>query len=56
LTIDTPKVVVDATLGLGGHSMMMLSHMSDRSKLIGFDRDEDNIRDALQYIEEAGLS
>lgn len=56
LTLEDPKVVIDATLGLGGHTIMMLSHMHDTSKLIGFDRDADNLRDALQYIEEAGLS
>ncbi len=53
LTIDHPKLVIDATLGLGGHAMMMLSHMSPASKLIGFDRDSDNLRDALTHIEAA---
>lgn len=55
LTVGDPRLVIDATLWLGGHTMVMLSHMSPASKLIGFDRDGDNLRDALTHIEIAWL-
>jgi 16S rRNA (cytosine1402-N4)-methyltransferase len=36
-------VIVDATLGLGGHAQMFVSHMSHGDTLIGIDRDLDNL-------------
>lgn len=35
--------VVDATLGLGGHSKMFCSHMKQGDHFIGIDRDRDNL-------------
>ncbi|MDP9398107.1 MAG: 16S rRNA (cytosine(1402)-N(4))-methyltransferase RsmH [Actinomycetota bacterium] len=37
---DVPAVVVDATLGLGGHSAALL-HRNPRVRLVGLDRDPD---------------
>jgi 16S rRNA (cytosine1402-N4)-methyltransferase len=54
LTIDNPQIVIDATLWLGWHSLSMLQHMSDGSRLIWFDRDQENLHDAQVRIESAG--
>ncbi|MBC7503898.1 16S rRNA (cytosine(1402)-N(4))-methyltransferase RsmH [Candidatus Gracilibacteria bacterium] len=43
-------VVVDATLGLGGHASMFASHMSPGDMLIGIDRDSDNLAIARSKI------
>lgn len=46
-------VVVDATLGLGGHAEMLLSHM-DWGIFFGFDRDRDNLDRARNFLEKKG--
>jgi 16S rRNA (cytosine1402-N4)-methyltransferase len=43
--------VVDATLGLGWHSRMFISHMPDWSRFIGIDRDRDNLAIAKNNLE-----
>lgn len=43
--------MIDATLGLGGHSEMMLSHLGVGSTLIGIDRDADNLVLARERLE-----
>jgi 16S rRNA (cytosine1402-N4)-methyltransferase len=48
------RVVVDATLGLGGHAQMFVSHMSPGDIFIGIDRDQDNLdiaRDNLVHVQ-----
>lgn len=50
LTLTHLDTVIDATLGLGGHAGMLLSHMSAGSRLLGFDRDGDNLADATTNI------
>jgi 16S rRNA C1402 N4-methylase RsmH len=55
LTLDQPRLIIDATLGLGGHTMMMLSNIGDSCKIIGFDRDADNLSDAQVLIESKSL-
>ena len=54
-TISEPELVIDATLGLGGHTMMMLSHLAGQARVLGFDRDGENLRDATVNITDAGL-
>lgn len=47
LNINPDGVYVDVTFGGGGHSTEILGHLSDKGKLIGFDQDEDAIKNAL---------
>ena len=47
LNIDPDGVYVDVTFGGGGHSTEILSHLSSKGKLLGFDQDEDAIKNAL---------
>ena len=47
LNIDPDGVYVDVTFGGGGHSTEILSHLSFKGKLLGFDQDEDAIKNAL---------
>ncbi|MBV5283983.1 MAG: 16S rRNA (cytosine(1402)-N(4))-methyltransferase RsmH [Paludibacter sp.] len=47
LNIDPDGVYVDVTFGGGGHSTEILSHLSYKGKLLGFDQDEDAIKNAL---------
>lgn len=47
LKINPDGVYVDVTFGGGGHSTEILSHLSSKGKLIGFDQDEDAIKNAL---------
>lgn len=43
-------VVVDATLGLGGHAEEILKHLGDTGKLIGIDRDKYAIQFARERL------
>ena len=43
LQLQAGDTVVDATLGLGGHSFEMLQIIGSRGKLIGFDADQRNL-------------
>jgi 16S rRNA (cytosine1402-N4)-methyltransferase len=38
---DGPGVIVDATVGMGGHAVALLARSADDVSLIGFDRDPD---------------
>jgi 16S rRNA (cytosine1402-N4)-methyltransferase len=38
---DGPGVIVDATVGMGGHAVALLAHSADDVALVGFDRDAD---------------
>ena len=44
------KLVIDATLGLGGHAGMLLSHMNAGDMFLGFDRDADNLSLAKEHL------
>src|SRR5437868_1639557 len=53
------KIVVDCTLGLGGHSAALLERVRPAGKLIGIDFDPANIaiaRSNLEAIDPAGES
>ena len=47
LNINTDGTYVDVTFGGGGHSREILSHLSSKGKLIGFDQDEDALKNAI---------
>lgn len=47
LNIKPDGVYVDATFGGGGHSREILARLGKNGKLIGFDQDEDAIRNVL---------
>lgn len=44
------EVVVDVTLGLGGHAKGFLEKIGPRGKLIGIDTDEENLREAAKLL------
>lgn len=39
LVIDPDGIYIDCTFGRGGHSRVILSHLSEEGRLIGFDKD-----------------
>lgn len=47
LTIQPGGVYVDATFGGGGHAKLILQELGDKGRLLGFDQDEDALRNAL---------
>lgn len=44
LNIKSDGIYIDCTMGGGGHSSQILSHLSSRGKLIGFDRDMEAVQ------------
>src|SRR3989339_31983 len=46
LNLDNGKIIVDGTLGLGGHSEAILKKIGRGGKLIGLDKDIDNLESA----------
>jgi len=54
LELADKKVVVDGTMGLGGHSKAMLEKMPLDGKLIGFDVDDDNLAVARENLKSFG--
>ena len=44
LKVKPDGVYVDATFGGGGHSNVILSHLSENGRLIAFDQDPDALR------------
>lgn len=48
------SIVVDATLGMGGHAAAILSRMSVDGKLIGFDRDAGSMEEARKNLSAFG--
>ncbi len=55
LWVENKEVIVDATLGLGWHAKMMLSHLPSTSHFFGFDRDSDNLTLAKRNIESSWI-
>lgn len=45
------QIIVDCTLGLGGHSSFLLKHITPGGKLIGIDFDQGNIEMARRRLE-----
>lgn len=56
LAPQSSDVVVDATLGLGGHAVMLGKHLGPEGILIGLDVDPTNLDAAGKKIAEANLS
>lgn len=59
LNLLTPKpgeVVVDVTLGLGGHALAFLERIGGKGKLIGIDADERNLEATAVLLERANTS
>lgn len=50
LELADKNIVVDGTLGLGGHSKSILEKMPAAGKVVGFDVDEDNMAQARQNL------
>ena len=47
LNINPDGIYVDVTFGGGGHSREILKHLSKKGKLLGFDQDEDAIKNQI---------
>jgi 16S rRNA (cytosine1402-N4)-methyltransferase len=54
LDLPKKKVVVDCTLGLGGHAAAMLNVMPAAGKLIGFELDSGNLKIAKKNLKDFG--
>jgi len=50
LLVDKNGVYVDATLGLGGHTSYFLKQLSDKAKIIAFDKDKEAVKIAENKI------
>ncbi|EKD47261.1 MAG: Ribosomal RNA small subunit methyltransferase H [uncultured bacterium] len=50
LDLSSGNIVVDATLGLGGHTRQILDRIGPAGKVIGFDKDERNIKLAKENL------
>ena len=50
LDLKGGEVVVDATLGLGGHSLDILKNVGKKGKLIAFEQDERNLEEAKKRL------
>lgn len=50
LDLKKGDVVVDATIGLGGHAVGMLEKIGKKGVLIGFDQDERNLKEAKKTL------
>jgi len=53
LALQPDLVIVDGTLGAGGHSQQILSRMSSSCRLIGLDRDPTMLRRAAQVLQDS---
>ena len=47
LNIQPNGVYVDVTFGGGGHSREILKHLGDHGKLLAFDQDKDDLKNAI---------
>jgi len=54
LGLKDGDVVIDATLGLGGHSLDILQRIGENGKLIAFERDERNLDEAKKRLKDYG--
>ena len=50
LDLKAGRVVVDATLGLGGHALVLAKKIGPKGVLIGFDQDEVNLVEAKKRL------
>jgi len=54
LALTPGKVIVDATVGTGGHSMYIIKGIVPGGRLIGIDRDEESLAIAKERLFQAG--
>ncbi|MFH1888607.1 MAG: 16S rRNA (cytosine(1402)-N(4))-methyltransferase RsmH [Candidatus Omnitrophota bacterium] len=54
LDLSPGKVIVDATIGTGGHSKAIIERIMPGGRLIGIDRDEDSLTVARQRLRDFG--
>ncbi|MBI2453333.1 16S rRNA (cytosine(1402)-N(4))-methyltransferase RsmH [Candidatus Peregrinibacteria bacterium] len=52
LNVQKKYVIVDATLGLGGHAKRILEKLSSKGRLIALDADRDNLKIAKENLKE----
>ena len=52
ITETRTNIIVDATLGLGGHAAGVIRMLRDGDTFIGIDRDSENLTRARAYIEQ----
>lgn len=52
LQLPGKKVLVDGTLGLGGHAHALLTNANGDSKLVAFELDEENLKRAQEKLKE----
>ncbi len=50
LNLEANKHVIDCTLGLGGHAEAILERIGPKGKLMGFDQDERNLKEARKRL------
>ena len=50
LNLEANKKVIDGTFGLGGHSLEILKRLGPKGKLMGFDQDERNLKEAKKRL------
>jgi len=50
LALKGGEIVVDATLGLGGHAKEILNSVGKKGKLIAFEQDERNLKEACERL------
>ncbi len=51
LNIKSDGIYIDGTIGLGGHSSLILSYLSSKGHLIGIDRDQDALDICKQNLD-----
>lgn len=56
LNLSPGKIIVDATLGTGGHSKMILEHILPGGRLIGIDRDQESLEVSRQRLQDSSDS
>lgn len=52
--LERRRVLIDATLGLGGHTEALLSHQEFHGKVIGIDQDASHLRAAQERLQKFG--
>ncbi len=50
LNLKTGQTIVDATIGLGGHSLCILKNITPGGRLIGIDRDQESLEMANEAL------
>lgn len=53
LNLSPGKIIVDATIGTGGHSKGILQHILPGGRLIGIDRDQESLEVARQRLRDS---